>query len=132
MFLLLSLGDTMKKMVEVYSKGNEYYYILDGKERGGFSTKEKAKADAKEMNRAKKDGGQKKIATGKMPKAKEDRFRQMGDTKLFKPGGKKMNIRKWWDEIIKKLTKKCHVCGHENPKDAKKCSNCGADISKGK
>ena len=50
---LVGLSDTMKKMVEIYS-GNEYYYILDGKERGGFSTKEKAKADAKEMNRARK------------------------------------------------------------------------------
>ena len=47
----------------------------------------------------------------------------------FKPGDRRMGIKKWWDEIIKKLTKKCHVCGHENPKDAKKCSNCGADIS---
>ena len=54
-------------MVEIYNKGNEYYYILDGKERGGFPTREKAKADAKEMNRAKRAGGQKKVATGEIP-----------------------------------------------------------------
>jgi len=118
----------MKKMVEIYNKGNEYYYILDGKERGGFPTKEKAKADAKEMNRAKRASGQKKVATGEMPK-REDRFRQMGDTRLFKPRDRRMRIKKWWDEIIKKLTKTCPVCGHENKKDAKKCANCGADIS---
>ena len=128
MFLLLSLGDTMKKMVEIYNKGNEYYYILDGKERGGFPTKEKAKADAKEMNRAKRASGQKKVTTGEMPK-REDRFRQMGDTKLFKPRDRKMRIKKWWDEIIKKLTKTCPVCGTENKKDAKRCKHCGSDIS---
>ena len=119
----------MKKMVEIYSSGNEYYYYLDGKKRGGFSTKEQAKADAKEMNRARKERGEKKVvATGEMPK-REDRFRQMGDTKLFKPGDRRMRIKKWWSHIIKKLTKTCPVCGHENPKDAKRCSNCGADIS---
>ena len=125
---LVGLSDTMKKMVEIYSKGNEYYYILDGKERGGFPTREKAKADAKEMNRAKRASGQKKVATGEMPK-REDRFRQMGDTRLFKPGDRRMRIKKWWDEIIKKLTKTCPVCGTENKKDAKRCKNCGADIS---
>jgi len=37
-------------------------------------------------------------------------------------------MKKWWN-FLKKLTKTCPVCGHENKKDAKKCTNCGADIS---
>ena len=36
----------------------------------------------------------------------------------------------WEDTIkVKKSTKTCPVCGHENSKNAKRCSNCGADIS---
>jgi len=105
-----TLGDTMKKMVNIYRKGNEFYYLFDGKERGGFSTKAKAKANAKEMNRAKKAGGQKKIATGEMPKIEEDRFRQMGDTRLSKPSGRPRmisdrqgNMRKSeWFDLLKK------------------------------
>lgn len=91
----------MKKMVEIYSSGNEYYYYLDGKKRGGFSTKEKAKADAKEMNRARKEEGKKKVVTSQMP-IRENRFRQMGDTKLFKPGDRTMRIKKSeWFSILK-------------------------------
>lgn len=91
----------MKKMVEIYSSGNGYYYYLDGKKRGGFSTKEQAKADAKEMNRARKARGEKKVATSQMPK-RENRFRQMGDTKLFKPGDRRMRIKKSeWFSILK-------------------------------
>ena len=91
----------MKKMVEIYSSGNEYYYYLDGKKRGGFSTKEKAKADAKEMNRERKARGKKKVATSQMPK-REDRFRQIGDTRLFKPGDRRMRIKKSeWFSILK-------------------------------
>jgi hypothetical protein len=97
----LILGDTMKKMVEIYSSGNEYYYYLDGKKRGGFASKEKAKADAKEMNRARKERGKNKVATSKMPK-REDRFRQMGDTRLYKPRDRRLRIKKSeWFSILK-------------------------------
>ena len=118
----------MKKMVEIYSKGNEDYYILDGKERGGFSTKEKAKADAKEMNRARKARGEKKFASGKAKNIRTGPIQQ-GPTTLTDAKRQRMRIKKWWDEIIKKLTKTCPVCGTENKKDAKRCKNCGADIS---
>ena len=96
----------MKKMVEIYSKGNEYYYILDGKERGGFSTKEKAKADAKEMNRARKAGGQEKFVSGKMQNVRTGPIQQ-GATKLT---DRKRELKKSeWFSILKK-----------NPRRAKK------------
>lgn len=79
-------------MVEIYRKGYEYYYLLDGKERGGFASKEKAEADAKEMNRAKKASGKKKVATGKAP-ILEDRYHQLDEkTKLSKPSGRLLNV----------------------------------------
>ena len=44
-------------------------------------------------------------------------------------GVKERDIVKSWVDVIKKKTKTCPVCGHENHKDANKCTNCGADIS---
>jgi len=77
----------MKKMVKIYGGSDGYYYYLDGKRRGGFASREKAQADAKEMNRKRKARGEKKVATSQMPKA-EDRFKQMGKTRLSKPSGR--------------------------------------------
>ena len=56
----------IEKEVKIYSTGFEHHFFFDGKKHGGFSTKEKAKKAAKEMNRARKAGGKKKIATGKL------------------------------------------------------------------
>jgi hypothetical protein len=77
----------MKKMVKIYGGSGGYYYYLDGKRRGGFASREKAQADAKEMNRKRKARGEKKVATSQMPKA-EDRFKRMGKTRLSKPSGR--------------------------------------------
>lgn len=106
----------MKKMVEIYNSGNEYYYYLDGKKRGGFSTKEKAKADAKEMNRARKARDEKKIVSGKAPIILEDRYYQLDEkTKLSKPSGRLLNVSdrkgnvkksEWFDLLKKKPSRR--------------------------
>jgi hypothetical protein len=94
----------MKKMVEIYSSGNEYYYYLDGKKRGGFSTKEKAKADAKEMNRARKARGEKKIVSGKVKNIRTGPIQQ-GATKLT---DRKRELKKseWFDLLKKKPSRR--------------------------
>ena len=93
----------MRKMVEIYSGGGEYYYYLDGKKRGGFSTKQKAQADAKEMNRVKKLTGQ-KVATGEPLKIIETPHITMGDTNLSKPSGLpiKRIVKGEWFDLLKK------------------------------
>lgn len=88
-------------MVEIYSSGNEYYYYLDGKKRGGFSTKEKAKADAKEMNRARKAGGQKKSVSGKMQNVRTGPIQQ-GATKLTDAKRQRMLNKSEWFDLLKK------------------------------
>jgi len=98
----------MKKMVEIYSGGGEYYYYLDGKKRGGFSTKQKAQADAKKMNRARRLTGQ-KVATGIPRKIREMPHITMGNTNLSKPSGLPINREKEpplakseWFDLIKR------------------------------
>jgi len=108
----------MKKMVEIYSTGNEYYYFLDGKKRGGFSTKEKAKADAKEMNRARKAGGQKKFASAKMKNIRTGPIQQ-GETKLSDAKRERLKKSEWFD-LLKKDPRRTKKARKKRKKGKKK------------
>tara|TARA_R100000654_G_scaffold35986_1_gene61509 strand:+ start:3965 stop:4435 length:471 start_codon:yes stop_codon:yes gene_type:complete len=110
----------MKKMVEIYSTGNEYYYFLDGKKRGGFSTKEKAKADAKEMNRARKAGGQKKLVTGKAENINTGPIQQ-GETKLSDAKRERLKKSEWFD-LLKKDPRRAKKARKKRKKGKKKSS----------
>lgn len=86
----------MKDTVEIYSRGYYYYFLWDGKEQGGFPSKEAARKAIAHFQKYKG-----KRHTGKMKKVRTGPI-QMGNTRLIDAKRQKMLNKSEWFDLLKK------------------------------
>ena len=104
----------IEKEVKIYSTGNEYHFFFDGKKRTGYASKEKAKKAAKEMNRARKAGSKKKLATGKAEIRKGLWFEELKKEKDACYHKVRSRYKKWPSAYASGALVRCRKVGAKN------------------
>ena len=104
----------IEKEVKIYSTGNEYHFFFDGKKRTGYSSKERAEKAAKEMNRARKASGEKKIATGKSEIRKGLWFEELKKKKDACYNKVRSRYKKWPSAYASGALVRCRKVGAAN------------------